>query len=58
MVTLENVLAILERYGIRPDEVILPRHIYAVIIREVQRIVAEDEQGDVEGGDYEQYRMS
>ena len=53
MITLENVLAILERYGIRPDEVVLPRHIYAVIIREVQRIVAEDEQGDVGRGDYE-----
>jgi hypothetical protein len=58
MITLANVLLILERYGIEPGEVALPRHIFAIIIREVQRIVSEGEQEDEETEDYEQYLKS
>ena len=55
MMTLANVLMILERYGIRPDEVALPRHFYSIIIREVQKMAAQSEQEDEEKEDYEQY---
>lgn len=47
MITLQHVLAALERMGVEPTEIIITRNMYVDIIRQARHILREE--GDEDG---------